>query len=82
MQMRVKATNQVITVIPAQTGKTLKFKDVNSDSIYAWNDLEPVRIQVGPAPVQVQAVPIKVSPKISGSMTVNKVNKNAPPQKS
>jgi hypothetical protein len=71
-QARVKATGELIEVIPKGKDGVLHMYDVVGKVYYTWNDLEPVRIKTGAEPVTVAATQITITPTVSVSMITHK----------
>lgn len=77
-QARVKATGEVIEVIPKGKDGVLHMYDVVGKEYYTWSQLEPVKIKSGLEPTSVTATEIKVSPSVNFKMVVHQKNSENP----
>ena len=68
-QARVKKTGAVIDVIPKSKNGVLHMYDIQADTFYTWDDLEPIVFKTGMIPVSVVDTKIEVTPTITGMIT-------------
>jgi len=71
-QARVRATGELVDVIPKPKDGILHMYDVVGKVFYTWADLEPVKVKSGLEPVSVVATQVNVKPTVTGSITIGK----------
>lgn len=68
MQFLLKATRVVVNLYPVSTEEGIKFKDINTGTLYEWSELDNVHTRVTSQIQEVKALGVIVNPTISGTM--------------
>jgi hypothetical protein len=72
MQMQIKATGEIVEIIPARDGNKFCFACAATGKKYQWEELEPVRARTSTFEQRVQAIPVSVRIGVAGRVTSTK----------
>jgi len=67
-QARVKATGEIVELMPGSKDGRFCMRDVKTGKFYTWDLLERVAVKAGVAPATTSAVKVQIGASVSGSM--------------